>query len=373
MLSIPTVSCATTVQEKQSRKNNFLGNNRKRILFTGSAFVLMYLVAYVIDPYSSQWQGYFDRSSSDMAWDWGTSLLISLCISESSITIGRQLNEYIPWTDKPLVRLAVETNLNLIVVLLINFIVTVFCVYMDEPTANAVLSPEEARGMIQWVVTSVIISFMIMGINIGNYLIVNWKNEALRVAELNQLAIESELQSLKLQIDPHFVFNNLSVLSELILEDQQVGYNYAESFARIYRYLLVNAKKDIIPLEDELSFLDSYMYLIENRLGGGVIFRIDVNPEHWSLYMPPLTLQMLVENALKHNQTNKKNPLEIRIYSQKNSLVVANKLLPVGKIQESSGIGISNIIRRYKLLSQEEPTIENDHKTFRVTVPLIKL
>lgn len=89
--------------------------------------------------------------------------------------------------------------------------------------------------------------------------------------------------------------------------------------------------------------------------------------------MPPLTLQMLVENALKHNQTNKKNPLEIRIYSQKNSLVVANKLLPVGKIQESSGIGISNIIRRYKLLSQEEPTIENDHKTFRVTVPLIKL
>lgn len=356
-----------------SKKDTFLNNKGKRVLFVVVAFFLLYLVIYVIDPYSPQWQGYFDRPLSEMLTEWSISLITCLLISESSIAISSTLNKYIQWTDHPLRRLAVETGLNIIAAAIINLLVSLFCFYSDDGSSSSVLSPEEARGMIQWLVVSVIISFMIMGVNVGNYLISNWKNEALRVAELNQLATESELQSLKLQIDPHFVFNNLSVLSELILENQQQGYEYAENFSRIYRYMLVNSKKDVISLEDELKFLDSYMFLIKHRFGEAVLFEISVSQEHRNLYTAPLTLQLLVENALKHNKTNKKNPLKIRIYSSSNNeLVVENKLLPLEKTIDSSGIGIRNIIRRYNLLSQQAPEVIQDEISFKVIIPLIK-
>jgi LytS/YehU family sensor histidine kinase len=218
------------------------------------------------------------------------------------------------------------------------------------------------------------ISLMIMAINIGNHLILNWKNEAVKSAELNQLVIEAELQSLKLQIDPHFVFNNLSVLSELILESQQLGYEYAENFSRIYRYMLVNSKKDTILLEDELKFLHSYMFLIKHRIGEGVSFSIEVDQESKNLSLPPLTLQLLVENALKHNRTSKKEPLKIKLYTNdKNELIVENTILPIEKPLDSSGIGIKNIIRRYKLLSEKEPEIVRTSHLFIVIIPLLKL
>ncbi|WP_222166570.1 sensor histidine kinase [Edaphocola aurantiacus] len=357
-----------------NKKNTFLSNNRKRLLFTVSAFLLLYLVAYILDPFSAQWYGFFERSPLRMFRELGTSLVICLAISESAITISNILNKYIQWTSRPLTRLILETGLNLVLVLIINLLVSAWCLYGDPEIANYVPSPEEQRGFIQWVIVSIIISFMIMGINIGNYLISNWKNEVIRVSELNQLATESELQSLKLQLDPHFVFNNLSVLSELILEDQQLGYAYAENFSKIYRYMLVNAKKDLIPLEEELKFLDSYMFLIENRFGSGVHFNINVQPEAKAMGMPPLTIQMLVENALKHNRTNKKEPLTIDIYDQEGTaLIVANNLLPIERTIDSSGIGLRNILRRYHLLSQQEPKIAADQQSFKVIVPLIKI
>ncbi|WP_343604149.1 histidine kinase [Fluviicola sp.] len=357
----------------KSRKNSFLSNNRKRFLFTISAFLLMYLVAYIIDPFSEHWYHFFDRDFSEIAEDWTITLLVCLAISESSITVSNQLNKYLLWTDSPILRLAVETALNVLLVLVINWLVSLWCLQQLPDASRYIPSLEERRGFLQWVTVSVIISFMIMGINIGNYLISNWKNEVLRVAELNQSVVESELQALKLQLDPHFVFNNLSALSELILEDQELGYNYAENFSRIYRYMLVNSKKDMISLQDELMFLDSYMFLIRNRLGAGVMFEIAVNPECSSLMMPPLTLQMLVENALKHNRTNKKEPLIVRIYTNDLcELVVENIRLPLERTHDSSGIGIQNIIRRYNLLSEKEPKIVKGPHLFQVIIPLLK-
>ncbi|MNJ86340.1 Sensor histidine kinase YpdA [compost metagenome] len=358
----------------KNRKSSVLTNNKKRILFTVSGFVLMYLIAYLLDPFSDQWSSYTTRSFPDILEEFIITLIICLSVSESSIQVSNQLNKYIRWTDRPILRLTVETALNLLIVLFLNWLVSFWCLYENPRLANYIPSIEEQRGFLQWVTSSIIISFMIMGINIGNYLISNWKNEVIRVAELNQVAMESELQSLKLQIDPHFVFNNLSVLSELILEDQQLGYQYAENFSRIYRYMLVNSKKDIISLEDELLFLDSYMFLIQNRFGSGVAFEINVDTEYRSLYMPPLTLQMLVENALKHNRTTKKQPLIVRIYTNNShELIVENVLLPIEKTLDSNGIGIRNIIRRYHLLSEKEPKIEKSDSLYKVIIPLLKL
>ncbi|MDJ1470710.1 histidine kinase [Cytophagaceae bacterium DM2B3-1] len=358
-------------------RDTFLNNNGKRILFTVFAFVLLYLVSYIIDPYSSYWPNFFVRSWREVLEECLISLVFCFLISESSIRISSELNKRISWTQFAGRRLIVETGLTLLTVLLINLIINFLCSSISSDETSVItpeISIEQTRGMLQWIMVSIMIAFMIMGINTGNYLIVNWKNEAIRSAELNQVAMEAELQSLKLQIDPHFVFNNLSVLSEMILEDQQLGYEYAENFSRIYRYLLVNSKKDLISLEDELKFLNSYMFLIEHRVGEGVHFDIDVDKELRNLHMPPLTLQLLVENALKHNKTSKKDPLKIRIYNNdKQELIVENSFLPIEKPLDSSGIGIRNIIRRYNLLSVQEPRIVQDDVSFKVILSLIKL
>lgn len=356
----------------------FLNNKRKRILVAVLAFLALYLVSYILDPFAEYWQTYFQREPLLILGDWAISFIFCLSISEINIAIGRRLNRLLSWKEHPGKRLFMETAFNLIAVLLINLTINLAFVYFCDQNQLLILEPglsiEETRGIIQWMVVGTIIAIMIMGINIGNYLLMNWRNEAIQVAQLNQAAMEAELQSLKLQIDPHFVFNNLSVLSELILEDQQLGYEYAENFSRIYRYMLVNSKKDVIPLEEELKFLHSYMFLIEHRFGEGVLFEIDVDPHYRSLLMPPLTLQLLVENALKHNRTSKKEPLRVRIFSnEEKELVIENTLLPLEQPIQSSGIGIANIVRRFNLLSHRQPRIECDPHTFRVIIPLIKI
>ncbi|WP_044171716.1 sensor histidine kinase [Flectobacillus major] len=357
-----------------SKKDTFLSNKGKRIIIVVFAFILLNLVSYVIDPYSSYWVSYLKRSVLSITEDLALSFTFCLLISESSIFISNKLNESISWTEKPLKRLVFETGLNLVIIFGSLAILDQLYRLIDESeTCIETHSADQVRGFFQWIVVSVIIAFMIIGINTCNYLIVNWKNAAMKAAALDQLAVEAELQSLKLQIDPHFVFNNLSVLSELILVNQQLGYEYAENFSKIYRYMLVNSKKDIILLEEELKFLNSYIFLIKNRIGDGVTFEVNIDKASKQLYLPPLTLQLLVENALKHNKTNKKNPLKISIYNtDEQVLVVENALLPIENQLESSGIGIQNIIRRYDLLWQKQPEIIQNETTFKVKIPLIK-
>ncbi|WP_419870469.1 sensor histidine kinase [Chryseobacterium sp. CT-SW4] len=334
------------------------------------------MISYIIDPFTPYRRNYFDRNWTKIARDLSVSFIFCFTVSEASILIGSRLNRRLPWTNNPGKRFTAEIFLNLFVILLVQLLINLFSSRMNGKPLTFGFGPggsvEEARGMIQWLVVSTIIALSIVGIHTGNYLISNWKNAALEASELNQVAMEAELQSLKLQIDSHFVFNNLSVLSELILKDQMLGYEYAENFSRIYRYLLVNSKKDIITLEQELKFLESYRFLIEHRFSNGVLFHIDVDESSKSLYMPPLTLQLLVENALKHNKTSRKEPLIVRISTHDaQTLTVENNMLPITKTLDSFGIGLSNIKRRYQLLSDQPVEINKTDKYFKVTIPLL--
>ncbi|MVT12549.1 sensor histidine kinase [Chitinophaga tropicalis] len=363
--------------------DTFLNNRKKRVLVVFFAFLLLYFVSYIIDPYSKFVTDYFKREPLAILGEWTVSFIFCFLISESAIRIHALLNKYLSWTERSGKRLVIEASLNLLAVLVIIFLdLLCFSLIEGEPLPFHNNVPiEERRGLLQWVLVSAIIAFMIIAINTGNYLILNWRNTAieaaghkLKAAENKQAAMEAELQALKLQIDPHFVFNNLSVLSELILENQQLGYEYAENFSKVYRYLLVNSRKDIILLEEELKFLNAYIFLIQHRAGNGVHFEIDIDKGSRDLYLPPLTLQLLIENALKHNKTIKSDPLKIRIFSNdKKELIVENKLIAIEKQVNSSGIGLQNIISRYQLLSKEPPEIIKGPDSFKVIIRLIKL
>lgn len=364
------------VKYMASKEETLLSDKYKRIIIILLGFSLFNLVTFLIDPYNPYWRGFSSKDLGEKLFDLVLELVFFALISESSIRISRKINKTIPWTDRPAKRLFIEISINLAIILfglLIQNYVYEFLIDFNH-SALKQISFEESRSFIQWIVVSVIIAFVIIGVNIGDFLIVNWKNTILKASELDRAVIEAELQSLKLQIDPHFVFNNLSVLSELILQNQKLGYEYAENFSKIYRYILINSRKDYVSLKDELVFLQSYIFLLKQRAGEGVVFEIAIDNALQSLYILPLTLQLLVENALKHNKTHKSQPLTIKIYtSPQMEIIVENTLQPIETPNVSSGIGLNNIIHRYSLLSKKQPVILKDDAIFRVEVPLIKL
>ncbi|WP_326378829.1 sensor histidine kinase [Myroides pelagicus] len=301
-----------------------------------------------------------------------------------SLYLDSKLNSKIPWTSKPLKRLIIQIIIQIIGVLTVIVILDTIILHIidfNPPTK------EELRGFYQWVIATILIVLMISSFSTGAFLLQNWKTTAIEAAEhklkatefelkatqQKQVAAEAELQALRLQLDTHFVFNNLSVLSELILEDQQLGYDYAENFTKVYRYLLVNSKKNLITVEEELKFLNSYLFLIKNRIGQGIVFEINIDKEKLSLKLPPLSLQLLIENALKHNRTLSDNPLKVKIYStNQDELIVVNNLLPLIAKAQSASVGLNNITNRYALVSNKKPYIKKGKDTFTVKIPIIK-
>ncbi|WP_047447811.1 sensor histidine kinase [Alistipes sp. ZOR0009] len=361
-----------------SQNDTFLSDKGRRIIVVLLAFILLNLMSFLIDPYDKYWTTFFTKDQSIKIFDIISSLIFCILISESSVMISHKLNKRVPWTAHSGKRLALEITLNLLsvslIVLISNYAWMLCYEAMGYSDIRNPISVEEIKGIIQWLMISFFIAFMIIGVNIGDYLIVSWKNTLLKAEKLDRALIESELQALKLQIDPHFMFNNLSVLSELILQDQQLGYTYAENFSKIYRYMLVNSRKDFIELKDELTFLKSYMFLIKQRIGDGVMFDIKIDAAAQELLILPLTLQLLVENAIKHNKTQKETPLKISIYNRgKKELAIQNTLLPIENVIDSMGIGLSNIVRRYSFLSNSQPTASKEDGMFIVRIPLISI
>ncbi len=358
-----------------SKKKNFLDGLKKRIVIWIIAFLFSYIFIYLIDPFSYKELLHkpFSYIIEDIFWIF----LFSIIIAEVSLFIDYCLDKKISWHTKSSKRLITQTLLQIIgsivIVIIINFIFFEGCDNLGNIDYR-----KEITLMSQWIATNIIVSLLISAINTGTFLLENWKKTALeatqhklKASEHKRAGMAAELQALKLQIDPHFIFNNLSVLSELILEDQQLGYEYSESFAKVYRYLLVNSKKDTITLEEELKFLNSYIYLTTKRIGKGVHFDISVNNELKQFLLPSLALQFLVENALKHNQTSKSNPLQIKIYTMSDQyLVVHNSLSPLINKTESAGLGIKNIINRFEFLGNKRPIILKTEKDFIAKIPL---
>lgn len=191
--------------------------------------------------------------------------------------------------------------------------------------------------------------------------------------QLEKEKLRAELNQLKGIVNPHFLFNNLNSLSSLISENPARAEYFLDELTKVFRYLLRNNQAELTTLGQELLFIQSYYHLLQTRYGTGVRLdlRIDRRYEDW--FVPPMTLQLLIENAVKHNRLQKEHPLEIELVSSPdNTLVVRNTLFKREGVVESTGLGLQNINARYKMLQLPEVRIERDEKYFTVTVPLIE-
>lgn len=189
-------------------------------------------------------------------------------------------------------------------------------------------------------------------------------------AKLKQKQVEAQLINLKAQLNPHFLFNSFNTLSGLIEEAPEKSITYIENITDFYRYILELGDRKLIPLSKELELVALYEKLLRERFGNG--FEIDVQVTDQSLPIPPMTLQMLIENAIKHNQLSTRQPLKIQIIQKGDKLIVNNSKLLKNSSVPGTGLGIKNISDRYRLLGFEEVLIKENHSTFSVLLPIQK-
>jgi LytS/YehU family sensor histidine kinase len=193
------------------------------------------------------------------------------------------------------------------------------------------------------------------------------------VEQLNIAKAQAELEALKNQIDPHFIFNSLNTLSYLITKDPLNARLYNDTLARVYRYILSNKEKDLVLLKEEIEFISNYFYLIKIRFSEAVNMMIEINDlAAEDFLIPPISMQALVENAIKHNEFNDKVPLGINVSVSSNYVVVKNVVNPKSYAVPTSGIGLTNLDNRYKLITKRNIIIENNFKMFSVKLPILK-
>lgn len=193
-----------------------------------------------------------------------------------------------------------------------------------------------------------------------------------KLEELKKEIMTSKYKSLKSQISPHFLFNSLNTLTSLMYEDRDLASDFVSRLASSYRYILDNREEDLVSLEKELSFLDSFIFMMNVRHKNSLKISTQISIRPKDFLIPTLSLQMLVENALKHNYYSKEKPLEINIYSIENNKIVIQNTLRERKLEEeSTKLGIKNIKNRYAFYTNKPVVVDKSNGYFKVTLPLL--
>ncbi len=184
--------------------------------------------------------------------------------------------------------------------------------------------------------------------------------------------LKAQLDALKTQVNPHFLFNNLNTLSSLIPENPDHAVQFVQQLSKVYRYILEVKDEKTIPLSEELDVVKAYSFLLKTRFENNLHIDINIPPEKLNKKIVPLSLQLLIENAVKHNIVSSNKPLRINISTNNGSIEVDNNLQIKNQIMESTGFGLENIRNRYKLLSLKLVKVTATKNSFTVSIPLIE-
>ncbi|TXD52878.1 2TM domain-containing protein [Polaribacter sp. IC063] len=220
----------------------------------------------------------------------------------------------------------------------------------------------------------VILSFGVSAFLHARGFMIQWKNSVKQESTKQEIVAKTEtakFESLKNQLDPHFLFNSLNVLTSLISENPTQAEKFTTKLSKVYRYVLEQRNKDLVPVSEELKFAKTYMQLLEMRFEDAVKFNIPDEISDAELKIVPLSLQLLLENAVKHNVVSPSKPLTISIYQEERYLIIENNINPKEAIGKSTKVGLQNIADRYGLITQKGVKVENNNKTFKVSLPLL--
>jgi sensor histidine kinase YesM len=294
--------------------------------------------------------------------------LIAFLIWEGNRYLLFTLRSYFNWFNKPLRKITV-------LILSVSF-------YTLPVSALLLIGWYRlfANGATNWEVvlttTLVIMIFVIFIVHVYEtvFLVKESESEMLRSAQLEKSQAEAQLEALKNQIDPHFIFNSLNTLSHLIEEKPSKAKQFNDNLADVYRYILQNKARDLVLLKEEMDFLHDYFSLLTIRFEDAVQLKIETPATLFDQYLvPPISLQILVENAIKHNEFSSSRPVVITIVFAEDMLIVSNPVIKKLLRKPSSQIGLNNLQERCRLTTGKGITIEERDNTFIVSLPILKI
>lgn len=223
-----------------------------------------------------------------------------------------------------------------------------------------------------FIIISLLITFFISLFLHGREFLLQWKLSAVDAERYQKESMQATYESLKSQVNPHFLFNSLNALTNLVYEDQDKAVKFIKQLSEVYRYVLDTRDKEVVTLSEELKFVESYKYLQRIRFGDKLHISLTIQNEMFQL--APLALQMLLENAIKHNEISEEHPLMIKVYQQGNTLVVENTLHKrIHTAEDSSRIGLDNIRKRYQFLTDQPVKVKETISQFSVSIPLLPM
>lgn len=266
------------------------------------------------------------------------------------------------WTEAPTKRFLIGMVVMIAYTLSVLFVVVIFYQFVVGVNFS-----DDISDLI-W--SSLSTTFVISLFMHGRSFLRNWKTAELNAVELQKESMKAQYDSLKSQVNPHFLFNSLNALTNLIYEDQDKAAKFVKQLSEVYRYVLDTQGKELVSLDEEVKFLRSYLFLQQIRFGDKL--KADVQVDSSNAQVAPLVLQMLVENAIKHNIISNEQPLNIRIFRDNENIVVENNIQRKTVLPEDSkGIGLENIKRRYTFLSTRQVEVLNDNLAFTVKLPML--
>lgn len=304
--------------------------------------------------------------------NWSVKDFIYLLFVAAGMWLGNAKVQYLVRSSlyrikKISLRLLVRYSLTLAISFFLSFLLFWFWNYLLHQSIYA------ATTIIELQLISVLISLQVSSIYEIVYLNKERESDTVKIERTEKSKIQAQLDSLKNQLDPHFIFNSLNTLSYLISQDQESARLFNDTLAKVYRYILIKKEKDLVLLKEEIEFASNYFYLLKIRYQQGLKMTIaidDIVSENYLL--PPLSVQILIENAIKHNHFTEKVPLNILVTVIKDHVTVSNNRNVKQFDIQSSQIGLKNLSERYKLITDNNIRINDQKENFTVVLPLLK-
>jgi LytS/YehU family sensor histidine kinase len=298
----------------------------------------------------------------------GWVVIIATLLWGGNRLLTRTLDKMLPWSRSGNFRLFLQLALGLIYLLiLINLTYVVLKVMFttDPPTVGQIVTTNVFGAFI--FIPAYTIYFSV-------HFLKHWRKSELETEKIQKENMRAQLNLLKSQLDPHFLFNNLNILSALIDQDQDRSKLFIEKFSEVYRALLRRQSDDLVRLTDELEFIHAYMYLMRTRFEDHIQFTENLRDNRNTRMIPPLTVQMLVENAIKHNTINETTPLAIQLLQLEDDyLIVSNTLNEKNEKTDRQGSGLHNIQNRYAYFTDKPVKIKKTETHFEVHIPLLEI
>lgn len=352
-----------------TKENIKIMNWRNGLLLSAVSYVLYLIIWLILDDETT------DQSPGMAAVDYIVDFLLCILFTYISLGFSYLVFRILPFRTS-YVWVIVYASCLLTLNNIVAFgMISLFNFLWDE-TGNGLLDELlNMKGAYTFAMISTFISSVYANaFYLQSYIKARDEKQTLEMALMKEkeIALQSQLNSLKLQINPHFMFNNFNNLLELIEEDTGLAGKFLSNLSKVYRYIIANLDRNLIPVTEEIKFLDSYLYLMKVRHAGGVITKISPEVKECKGFLPPAVLQLLVENAIKHNSFSMEHPLFIAIALSDDYITVHNLKSPLLSKMDSTGLGHKNIIERYALLCDKKVKIENAENFYSVSLPIIK-